>query len=697
MSNKLKNEQSPYLLQHAENPVNWYPWGDEAFKKAKEENKPIFLSIGYSTCHWCHVMAHESFEDPFVAKLINESFIPIKVDREERPDIDNIYMTVCQLMTGQGGWPLTIIMTPDKKPFFTGTYFPKQTRFGRIGVIDLIPNIKNLWDTQKNKVIDSAEQIILALKNITSKSPGNKLSEKTLKTTFNQIKKSYDPENGGFRKAPKFPTPHNFLFLLRYWSRTGEKKALEMVENTLKKMRNGGIYDQLSYGFHRYSTDSFWLVPHFEKMLYDQALLAMAYIETYQATNNKQYGQVAEEIFEYVLRDMTSNLGGFFSAEDADSEGEEGKFYVWKVEEIENILEEKDAKLIIDIFNLKKEGNYLEEATKQYTNHNIFHLKASLETISKDLGLNEEELKIRISKIRNQLIDYREKRIHPYKDDKILTDWNGLMIAALAKGYSVLKNNKYLEAAKKAVDFIMKTLRKSDGRLLHRYRNGSAEIDAYLDDYAFLIYGLIELYEACFDIKYLKWALELNNILIEHYWDDYIGGFFFTADDGEVLLTRQKEIYDGAIPSGNSVTLLNLLRLSYLTGDYTLEEKADKLNRVFAESISNNPIAYTMFMTAVDFVVGPSYSLVIAGKSNSKDTKDLLEQVQNRYIPNKILIQRPMEDDTPEIDNISNFVQYYEDLDGQATAYVCINKTCKPATSDINKIIEYLNPKWKEQ
>lgn len=677
------NEKSPYLLQHANNPVNWYPWGVDAFDKAHEEDKPIFLSIGYSTCHWCHVIAHESFEDEQVAELMNDVFISIKVDREERPDIDKIYMAVCQMMTGSGGWPLTIIMTPDKKPFFAGTYFPKQTRFGRIGLIELINRIKNLWDNQRSELLNSANQITLNLKNIDQESPGEKFNENSLRKAYKMLSKQYDKINGGFGNRPKFPTPHNLIFLLRYWKRTGDKKALEMVENTLQSMRKGGIYDHLGFGFHRYSTDPHWLVPHFEKMLYDQALVVMVYIEAYQATKNAEYQNTAQEIFTYVTREMTSPEGGFFSAEDADSEGEEGKFYVWSRDELEVILEKEELELATTVFNIEESGNYFEESSGKKTGKNVLHLKSL-----------KSQFKEEVEKIRLKLFHAREKRIHPHKDDKILTDWNGLMIAAMAKGAVAFKNERYLNTAIKAANFILSNLFTSNNGLLHRYKDGSSEIQGYLTDYSFLIWGLIELYEATFEIFYLKSALELHQKQIERFWDDNIGGFYFTAIDSEELLTRQKEVYDGAIPSGNSIAALNLLRLSYLTGNYELEEKADILNRVFSEKIKSNPLAYTQFLIAMDFAIGPTYSLVIGGDTMAEDTRSMIKATNSVYIPNKVSILRKTEQSTPDIDDYSNFVQFFENLNGKATAYVCINKTCKPPTQEIEKIIQYLNANW---
>jgi len=684
----LINEKSPYLLQHVNNPVDWYPWGEEAFQKAKNENKPIFLSIGYSTCHWCHVMAHESFESEEVAVLMNETFISIKVDREERPDIDKIYMTVCQMMTGSGGWPLTILLTPDKKPFFAGTYFPKESKFGRIGIIDLIKRIKTLWINNKDELLESAEKITSSLQNLSQESPGDTFNKRILKKTYNQLLSQFDSEKGGFSESPKFPTPHNLLFLLRYWKRTKEQQALEMVETTLREMRKGGIYDHIGFGIHRYSTDRNWLVPHFEKMLYDQALVALAYIEAFQATRKDIYKRTSEEIFEYVIHDMTSPLGGFYSAEDADSEGEEGKFYVWSKTELEKVLDQKEIELIINTYNITESGNYLEEATRKKTSKNILHLE-QIQVIE------QEEQYLKLETIRQKLFNYREKRVRPHRDDKILTDWNGLMIAALAKGAKAFSNPKYLKIAQNATDFILHNLKKEGGELLHRYREGKAEIEGFLTDYAFFIWGLLEMFEATFNNKYLEIALELNKYLLKFFWDDHIGGFYFTSESNEKLLTRQKEVYDGAIPSGNSVSMLNLLRLSYITGDHLLEEKADKLSRVFSEKLEASPLAYTQFMVAADFAVGPTYSLVIAGNSDAKDTLSIIEAVENEYLPNKVLLLRKMEQENPDIDKFSNFVQFFDDLDNKATAYVCINKTCKPPSHEIDKILEYLDSNWE--
>jgi len=689
-NNRLINEKSPYLLQHAHNPVDWYAWGPEAFEKAKKENKPIFLSIGYSTCHWCHVMAHESFEDPEVARLMNEVFVCIKVDREERPDIDNIYMRVCQMMTGSGGWPLTIFMTPDKKPFFAGTYIPKESRFGRLGMLELIPRIKEAWQTKHDEILKSADQITAGLNQLSVNSMGTELDESTLRTAYAQLASRFDEQYGGFGSSPKFPSPQNLLFLLRYWQSTDDEKALRMVVKTLQSMRNGGMYDHIGFGFHRYSTDSRWLVPHFEKMLYDQAMLAMAYIEAYQATAKMEYGETAKEIFSYVLRDMTDPSGGFYSAEDADSEGVEGKFYVWTEEEVRQILKGEEADLIINVFNIEKAGNFKEEVTAESTGANILHLEKPLTDIAFNMKTSVEDLEMRIETARRKLFTVRSERIRPHKDDKILTDWNGLMIAALAKGAQVCNEPKYADAARRATDFVLTTMRRSDGRLLHRYRDGQAAVLANVDDYAFLIWGLLELYETTFDTGYLKTALDLNKELIKYFWDDQNGGFYFTADDAEELIVRQKEIYDGAIPSGNSVAMLNLLRLARITANTDYEEKATKIVKAFSQDVGASPSGYTQMMVALGFGIGPSYEIVIVGNPQARDTKDMLDALRKHFIPNKVVLLKPDNQKSPDIIRLAEFTKDQSSIDGKATAYVCLDYACKMPTTDTEKMLELL-------
>ncbi len=524
--NRLINEKSPYLLQHAYNPVDWYPWGEEAFEKARNENKPIFLSIGYSTCHWCHVMAHESFEDEEVAGLMNRAFVCIKVDREERPDIDNIYMTVCQIILGRGGWPLNIIMTPGRKPFFAGTYIPKKSRFSQTGMLELVPRIEEIWDRQHEEVLDSAEKITSTIQNMISESAGEGIGEAIMEEAYDELLSSFDSEYGGFERAPKFPTPHKIFFLLRYWRRSGNPEALHMVEYTLDNMYRGGIHDHLGSGFHRYSTDNMWVVPHFEKMLYDQALIAIAYTENYQVTGKKLYKEAAEGILDYVLRDLTSPEGGFYCGEDADVEGEEGIYYLWTLEEIRNVLSPEDSELITKVFNLKEEGNFEEEIRGKKTGTNLLYMPRSLGSLAAELKISTDEIESRVKLVKEKLLEARNERKRPARDDKILTDWNGLMIAALAKGFQTFGEEKYLKAAEKAADFILKNFYSPDKRLLHRYRDGVAGISGTADDYAFLIHGLLELYEAGFELRYLKAALCLNRELLEHFWDPVHGGLY---------------------------------------------------------------------------------------------------------------------------------------------------------------------------
>ncbi|MDD5094423.1 MAG: thioredoxin domain-containing protein [Dehalococcoidia bacterium] len=686
--NRLVFEKSPYLLQHARNPVDWYPWGPEAFQKARYENKPIFLSIGYSTCHWCHVMAHESFEDPEVARLLNQAFVCVKVDREERPDIDSVYMTAAQLFTGRGGWPLTIIMTPEGKPFFAATYIPREARWGGLGMMELIPRFKRVWDNQKNDVLRSAETMVNALKKVSITSSGGDLGQSLSNRAYGELSKNFDAQYGGFGGAPKFPTPHHLTFLLRYWKKSGDAKALHMAEATLQAMRLGGIYDHIGFGFHRYSTDQHWLVPHFEKMLYDQALLAMAYTEAYQATGKEEYQITARQIFTYVLRDMTSPEGGFYSAEDADSEGVEGKFYLWRQQEIEEVLAAEEADLIQRLFDIDVKGNFIEEITGKPNGSNIFHMQKPLAECATPLSLKEEDLGRRFEQARVKLFLHREKRVHPHKDDKVLTDWNGLMIAALSKAAQAFAEPLYAEAARRAADFLLQRMRVSDGSLLHRYREGEAALPAYAEDYAFLIWGLIDLYEATFEVRYLKTALDLNTHFLEHFWDRKDGGFYATSDKAEALLIRTKEIYDGAIPSANSVAMLNLLRLGRMTADPELEARAAEIGRAFSLKVENAPSGHTQLMCALDFSFGDACEVVIAGDSQASDTRTMLEALRRRFIPNKVVLFIPAEEPLPQIHQLARFTKHQTSLDGKATAYVCKNFSCQQPTTDISRMLE---------
>ena len=683
--NRLAESSSPYLLMHADNPVDWYPWGEEAFEAARAQDKPIFLSIGYATCHWCHVMEHESFEDTTVARLMNATFINIKVDREERPDIDGVYMSVAQAMTGRGGWPLTILMTPDRKPFFAGTYIPKESRNGRMGMLDLIPRVAESWQEQRDGILHSAEEITRSVQGSFSSRPsGETLGEETLNRAYEQLRSRYDADLGGFGTAPKFPTPHNLLFLLRYWNRTGSTEALGMVETTLQAMRRGGIWDHVGYGFHRYSTDQRWFLPHFEKMLYDQALLAMAYTEAYQATLDEQYRETAELIFAYIERDMTSAEGVFFSAEDADSinrhgEKEEGAFYVWSEAELAEVLGDEDAAFAKRVFGTTQDGNFSEEATGQSTGDNVLHRSASVDA---DVE--------RLESIRRRLFDVRVERTRPLLDDKILTDWNGLMIAALAKAAVAFDIPEYAERASRAADFLLSTMRTEEGRLLHRYRNGDAGIAANLDDYAFLVWGLFELYEATFDERFLGDALALHRTMNGQFADEEGGGYFFTADGSEVLLFRQKEYYDGAIPSGNSVAMLNGLRLSRVTGSLDLERMADGVGSSAAE-LNAHPSSHTFLMTAVDFAVGPSLEVVVAGERGATDTRGLLAAFRGLYAPNAVALLRAPGSGDAALIGLAPFTEYQIARDGQATAYVCERQTCQVPTTDPEEMVRQIN------
>ncbi|MDX8403493.1 MAG: thioredoxin domain-containing protein [Mariprofundaceae bacterium] len=693
-TNKLIDESSPYLLQHAHNPVNWYPWGEEAFAKARREDKPILLSIGYSTCHWCHVMEEEVFSDPEAAAVINRIFVPIKVDREERPDIDQVYMTVSQIMTGSGGWPLNVFMTADKEPFYVATYIPKQSSFGRPGVMQLLPRIEEVWKNDRKGISESVQSIIKALHSVNDGAPAEsgQVSPAIFEDTFTQLSQLFDGEHGGFGKDQKFPRPHNMRYLLRHWKRTGDANALKMVEETLQAMRKGGIYDQVGFGFHRYATDEAWKLPHFEKMLYDQALIAMAYIETYAATGKQVYADTAREIFTYVLRDMTSPKGLFYSAEDADSEGEEGLFYLWTVDELEHALGKKGAALIGQVFNVENSGNFLDEASGKKSGRNIFYRDTDWDGLAKKAGLNRDELEKQIESARQRLFKLREERVHPFKDEKVLVDWNGLMIAALAMGGRILNEPAYTEAAEKAAKLILDKMRQKDGRLLHRWNSGDAGIAATLDDYAFFVWGLIELYQAGFDSSVLNASIELNSIMMKEFEDPDKGGFFLTARDAENLLIRPKEIYDGAIPSGNSVALLNMLRLARLTGDSSLEKAAQSTADAFYSVIEKGPFGYTQFISSLDFALSEGYEIVIVGDPDAKDTKAMLKSLNHQFQPNAVVILRTQKKDGDAITRLAPYTRFHTSIDGKATAYVCQNFSCNQPTTDIKKMLKLLNP-----
>ena len=675
--NHLVNEKSPYLLQHADNPVDWYPWGQEAFQKAKQEDKPVLLSIGYATCHWCHVMAHESFEDEEVAGILNEFFVSIKVDREERPDIDQIYMSVCQALTGQGGWPLTVFMTSEGKPFFAGTYFPKSGRMGMPGFTDLLTRVSRLWQTNREGILRDSEKIRQAIQQEAgSGAPGSVLDQTVLRKAYGQFRKAFDPVWGGFGRAPKFPTPHHLTFLLRWSRRSQDPQAASMVEKTLESMRNGGMFDQIGFGFHRYSVDEKWLVPHFEKMLYDQALLAMAYTEAYQALGKVQFAKVAREIFTYVLRDMTSPEGGFYSAEDADSEGQEGLFYVWTPQQVQKHLGDTLGGLFCRFYGISPEGNFEE-------GRSIPHISETPQIVADREKMNLGQLEGALEEAREKLFRVREKRVHPLKDDKIITSWNGLMIAALAKGYQAVGDDRYAQAARKAADFILRQMRPAQGRLQRRFRHGDVAYPGFLDDYAYLTWGLIELYEAVFEVRYLEEAVHLNQIMIELFWEEEKGGFYFSGRDNETLISRPRDLYDGAVPSGNSVAALNLLRLSRMTGNADLEKKADQLLQGFSGPVAEYPMAYTQFLIAVDFMLGPCREIVIAGDPGLEESREMIAFVQQSFLPNKVLLLKPEGEAGQKLSTLSPFVEGMRPLNKRPTVYLCENYTCKAPLTDL--------------
>ncbi len=688
--NRLVHESSPYLLQHARNPVDWYPWGDEAFERARDEDRPVFLSIGYSTCHWCHVMERESFEDADVAALLNEHFVCVKVDREERPDIDAVYMAVAQVMTGSGGWPLTVLLTPDRQPFYAGTYFPKQGVYGRPGMVELVPAIGRAWREDRAGVLESADKVTSILRQMSDGTEGERLGADTLDAAQRTLARTFDPAYGGFGTAPKFPSPHQLNFLLRHGQRSGEERSVEMVRATLDGMRQGGLFDHLGYGFHRYSTDARWLVPHFEKMLYDQAMLALAYLEAHQVTGDPAYAETAREIFSYVLRDMTAPEGGFYSAEDADSEGVEGRFYLWSEAEIREVLGEDQATLFSATYGVAEGGNYTDEAAGESTGHNILHLERPLAEVAASHGLPLPELERRLAASRAALLDRRGGRVRPQLDDKVLTDWNGLMIAALARGAVVLDEPRYAEAASRAADFCLTELRDDRGRLLKRYRAGHAGLPGHLDDHAFLVWGLLELYEATFETRYLREAIALNRIMLEHFGDPDGGGLFLTADDSEELLVRTREVYDGALPSGNSVAAMNLVRLGRITGDPAYAQAADGVLRAFTDTVARAPQHFAFLLMAADLAEGPSFEIVVAGERGAEDTELMLAALRRHYLPRSVVLFREEGADLPPIAVLAPFTEAQRAVEGKATAYVCREQACEAPTSDVDRMLVLL-------
>ncbi len=688
-TNHLITEQSPYLLQHAHNPVEWYPWGEEAFETARREDKPIFLSIGYYTCHWCHVMEHESFESPEVAEIMNKTFVCIKVDREERPDLDNVYMKVSRLLTGTGGWPLTIIMTPDKKPFYAGTYIPKHSMHNRIGLVELTEKVGELWKTDRAQLLKSANQITEAL----LEAPGNQSNDipdiNTLDEAYKTLRARYDFRHGGFSDAPKFPSPHNIIFLLRYWHRTGNETALAMAEKTLLSMYSGGMYDHIGFGFHRYSTDKKWFLPHFEKMLYDQAMLTLAYTEAYEATKNIQYKIIAEEIIQYVLRDMTSPLGGFYSAEDADSEGEEGKFYIWKWDEIKSTLNPDEFSFVKEVFNISENGNFKHEVSLEKSGGNVLAMNAAPKILAERLNISLADFYRELNSVRKKLFAAREKRVHPNKDDKILTDWNGLMIAALSKAGRVFNKPEYTEAAEKAIGFIYDKMFEGQ-ELMHRFRGNHRAVYANADDFSFLIFGLINTYEASFNPDYLSKAVILQNIFTSNFFDDKNFGFYFTSDKKSDTFLRTKEFYDGAIPSSNSTAFINLQLLYKITANKNYENLSVSLAKAFSAYLEGSPISATFFLTGLDFFIGPTSEIVIADVRNNPSENEFITELRKYYAPKKIVIYFGDEQTKKYLEKIIPSIEGYSVINNKPTVFVCKNFNCNLPTNKPSVMIKEL-------
>ncbi len=678
--NRLINEKSPYLLQHAYNLVDWFSWGQEALGKAKAEDKPVFLSIGYASCHWCHVMEEECFNDREVAYLLNQAFVSVKVDREERPDLDAAYMAVCQAMGRNCGWPLNILLTPNLNPFFAASYIPKYSRAGLTGMLDLVPQVMQIWKRQRSQLEAVGANIKSRIEQMEKRTPQKELEKEVLKNAYDHLTLDFDDENGGFGTAPKFPTPHKLIFLLHYYAQTGEKHALSMVEKTLTQMWLGGINDQLGFGFHRYSTDEKWLVSHFEKMLYDQALMAIAYTEAFQATGGKRYALAATEVLDYVLRDLASPQGGFYSAQDADTEGEEGKFYLWNIDEVLDTLTPADAELAVHIYGLKPKGNFLGSSGQ-----NILHVAEPLEELAPYKGLTLQELIDRLHNIRQTLFEARKRRVPPATDHKVLADWNGLIIASLAKAGIVLNEQKYLEAAMRTADFILDQMMGKDNVLYHRYAKGERAIAGFLDDYAFVVFGLIQLYEASFEDRFLQAAADLTKTQVAKFWDDKNGGFYQTQTS-ETTMPKMKQLYDGAVPSGNSVALWDLLWLGRLAIEPKYDRMATQMIKTFAQEVEGMPEGFTFFLSSLGFRIGPSYSIILIGDLKERDAVDMLSALRKYYLPTTVI----------SLKHPSGAGFDYQQIEGKATAYVCRDQTCLPPTNSPKRMLEQLGVSFQQ-
>jgi uncharacterized protein YyaL (SSP411 family) len=666
-SNRLLHETSPYLRQHAHNPVDWFPWGDEALKRARTLDRPIFLSVGYSACHWCHVMEHESFEDPEVGRLLNDNFVSIKVDREERPDVDQVYMSAVQLLTQHGGWPMSVFLTPDLKPFFAGTYFPPDDRYG-----GQLPSFKRVlhsiiqaWQDRRPEIEAHAGQLTDQVQLMGRiEADAAELNAGLLRQAAARLQRSFDATFGGFGQAPKFPHTMDLQVLLRAWKRFGDDDALDMVCKTLNGMAMGGLYDHLGGGFHRYSTDRRWLVPHFEKMLYDNALLTTVFLEGFQATSNPVYRDVAEETLGYVLREVTSPEGPFYSTQDADSEGEEGKFYVWSAAEVRQVLGDDLFKTFAAVYDVTDEGNW--------EGRNILNRGRTYTQDAALLGLEEPELRCRLDEARRKLYEVRSRRVWPGRDEKVLTSWNGLMIAALARAAQALDISRYAEAATRAADFLLMRLRRPDGRLLRTWSAGAEpKLNGYLEDYAFLLDGLVALYEATFAPRWITAALELATVLIDQFWDPAEGGFFYTGRDHEKLIARTKEAQDSSLPSGNGMAATALLRLAQLTGRAELREKAlTTLTRV-SGLVAQAPQATGQLLLALDFHLGPVQEFAVVGNPAVPETQEVLRAIHQGFRPNKVVALRGPEAE-PAIALLAD-----RPARGGVTTYICENFTCQ--------------------
>lgn len=673
-TNRLAKETSPYLLQHAHNPVDWFPWGEEALKRAREQNKPVLLSIGYSACHWCHVMEKESFENEEIAALMNENFINIKVDREERPDLDQIYMNAVQMLTGRGGWPMTVFLTPEGVPFYGGTYFPPEDRYNMPGFPRILLGINEAYRSRPDEVTESCVSILGELRRLgQTRESSEVLTFELLDEAERNIARSYDARYGGFGGAPKFPAAMNLEFLLRQNHRTMRSATLEMVEHTCRKMAEGGMYDQLGGGFHRYSTDAHWLAPHFEKMLYDNALLSRLYLHVYQQTKDDFFKRIAEETLDYVVREMTDENGSFYSTQDADSEGHEGKFFVWTVDEINEILGQEDGALYCGYYGVTKAGNF--------EGKNILHVARSVDDFAAKMNVSIERVRQALERGRKELFEVRERRVKPARDEKVLTAWNGLMLASFAEAGVILERKDYTHTAERNAKFVLERLRR-DGLLLRTYKDGQSKLNAYLEDYAFFIDGLVTLYQATGELGWLEEATALADGMIAEFWDDEDGGFFFTGKSHEELIVRSKDYFDNATPSGNSVATEVLLHLAALTANQGYSRKAVTIFRLLRDTLKQYPSAFGRLLGALDFYRSTPKEIAIVGDSDSEETRALLHEVWIRYLPNKIVAQA-VEGDERTIELVP-LLRDRPVIDGRATAYVCENYTCqKPTTSSV--------------